>query len=162
MNSARRADIDTLRAISVVSVIIFHLDQTLFPNGYLGVDIFFVISGYVITKSILKGLNNNQFSFLNFYIKRIKRIFPVFLVVLLTTIIFAIFILLIADLNRFLESLISSLGLVSNFYFWITGGYFSTNDQLKPLLHIWSLSVEEQFYLFFPIFLYLLLNLKNN
>ena len=162
MNSARRADIDTLRAISVVSVIIFHLDQTLFPNGYLGVDIFFVISGYVITKSILKGLNNNQFSFLNFYIKRIKRIFPVFLVVLLTTFIFAIFILLIADLNRFLESLISSLGLVSNFYFWITGNILSTNDQLKPLLHIWSLSVEEQFYLFFPIFLYLLLNLKNN
>ena len=161
MNSARRADIDTLRAISVVSVIIFHLDQTLFPNGYLGVDIFFVISGYVITKSILKGLNNNQFSFLNFYIKRIKRIFPVFLVVLLTTFIFAIFILLIADLNRFLESLISSLGLVSNFYFWITGGYFSTNDQLKPLLHIWSLSVEEQFYLFFPIFLYLLFKLKK-
>ena len=74
MNSARRADIDTLRAISVISVIIFHLDQTLFPNGYLGVDLFFVISGYVITKSILKGLNNNQFSFLTFISKESKNI----------------------------------------------------------------------------------------
>ena len=133
-----------------------------FLNGYLGVDIFFVISGFVITKSIIKNIRNNKFSFLEFYFKRIKRILPVFLVVLLTTIIFASFIFLIADLKRFLESLISSLGFVSNFYFWITGGYFSTNDQLKPLLHIWSLSVEEQFYLFFPIFFYLLYKLKKN
>ena len=152
MKNARRADIDTLRAISVISVIFFHLDQSFFPNGYLGVDIFFVISGFVITKSIIKNIRNNKFSFLEFYFKRIKRILPVFLVVLLTTIIFASFIFLIADLKRFLESLISSLGFVSNFYFWITGGYFSTNDQLKPLLHIWSLSVEEQFYLFFQYF----------
>tara|TARA_B100000886_G_C20417186_1_gene489772 strand:- start:553 stop:2436 length:1884 start_codon:yes stop_codon:yes gene_type:complete len=158
---ARRADIDTLRAVSVISVIIFHLDQSFFPNGYLGVDIFFVISGYVITKSILKSLKRSQFTFLNFYIKRIKRIFPAFLIVLFTSFIFAIFILLKADLNRYLESLISSLGLVSNFYFWVTGGYFSTSDQLKPLLHIWSLSVEEQFYLFFPIFLYLVFKFKN-
>ena len=162
MKNARRADIDTLRAVSVISVIFFHLDQSFFPNGYLGVDIFFVISGFVITKSIIKNIRNNKFSFLEFYFKRIKRILPVFLVVLLTTIIFASFIFLIADLKRFLESLISSLGFVSNFYFWISGGYFSTNDQLKPLLHIWSLSVEEQFYLFFPIFFYLLYKLKKN
>ena len=162
MKSARRADIDTLRAVSVISVIFFHLDQSFFPNGYLGVDIFFVISGYVITKSIIRNFKNNKFSFLEFYFRRIKRILPVFLVVLFTTIIFASFVFLIADLKRFLESLISSLGFVSNFYFWITGGYFSTNDQLKPLLHIWSLSVEEQFYLFFPIFFYLLLKIKKN
>ena len=114
MKNARRADIDTLRAVSVISVIFFHLDQSFFPNGYLGVDIFFVISGFVITKSIIKNIRNNKFSFLEFYFKRIKRILPVFLVVLLTTIVFALFIFLIADLKRFLESLISSLGFVSN------------------------------------------------
>ena len=152
MTNARRADIDTLRAISVISVIIFHLEQSYFPNGYLGVDIFFVISGYVITKSIIKDFSKDKFNFLEFYYKRIKRILPVFLIVLSSTFLFSLFIFLIADLNRFLESLLSSLGFVSNFYFWITGGYFSTNDQLKPLLHIWSLSVEEQFYLFFLFF----------
>ena len=162
MTNARRADIDTLRAISVISVIIFHLEQSYFPNGYLGVDIFFVISGYVITKSIIKDFSKNKFNFLEFYYKRIKRILPVFLIVLSSTFLFSLYIYLIADLNRFLESLLSSLGFVSNFYFWITGGYFSTNDQLKPLLHIWSLSVEEQFYLFFPFFLYLLFKIKRN
>ena len=161
MTNARRADIDTLRAISVISVIIFHLEQSYFPNGYLGVDIFFVISGYVITKSIIKDFSKDKFNFLEFYYKRIKRILPVFLIVLSSTFLFSLFIFLIADLNRFLESLLSSLGFVSNFYFWITGGYFSTNDQLKPLLHIWSLSVEEQFYLFFPFFLYLIFKIKK-
>ena len=161
MTKARRADIDTLRAISVISVIIFHLEQSYFPNGYLGVDIFFVISGYVITKSIIKDFSKEKFNFLEFYYKRIKRILPVFLIVLSSTFLFSLYIYLIADLNRFLESLLSSLGFVSNFYFWITGGYFSTNDQLKPLLHIWSLSVEEQIYLFFPFFIYLLFKIKK-
>ena len=152
----RRSDIDTLRGISVISVIIFHIDSLIFPNGYLGVDLFFVISGYVITKSILKSLKNKTFSFSRFYLKRARRILPALLFVLLISLIVAIIILLTADLKRFSESLISSLGFVSNFYFWLTGGYFSTNDQLKPLLHLWSLSVEEQFYLFFPIFFYFL------
>ena len=158
----RRFDIDTLRGISVISVIIFHIDSLIFPNGYLGVDLFFVISGYVITKSILKSLKNKTFSFSRFYLKRARRILPALLFVLLISLIVAIIILLTADLKRFSESLISSLGFVSNFYFWLTGGYFSTNDQLKPLLHLWSLSVEEQFYLFFPIFFYFLYKLFNN
>ena len=161
MNSIRRTDIDTLRAVSVISVIIYHINNTIFPNGYLGVDLFFVISGYVITKSIFKNIKNNNFSFYRFYLRRAKRILPVLLVVLIATLIFSYIILLTADFKRFTESLISSLGFVSNFYFWITGGYFSTNDHLKPLLHLWSLSVEEQFYLFFPVFIYVVYKFFN-
>ena len=156
MNKSRRVDIDFLRGIAVISVIIFHLDPGFFPRGYLGVDLFFVISGYLITKSILKSYQSNSFKFSEFYLRRIKRILPVLLVVLFISSFFALIILLTSDLKRFTESLISSLGFVSNFYFWITGGYFATNNQLKPLLHLWSLSVEEQFYLFYPIFLYII------
>ena len=151
----RRTDIDTLRAIAVTAVIIFHLDPHFFPNGYLGVDLFFVISGYLITQSILKSYKSNSFSFAQFYFNRIKRILPVLLVVLFFCFFFGIFFLLTSDLKKFAESLISSLGFISNFYFWLTGGYFSTNNQLKPLLHLWSLSVEEQFYIFYPVYLYL-------
>ena len=136
MNKSRRVDIDFLRGVAVISVIIFHLDPAFFPRGYLGVDLFFVISGYLITKSILKSYRSNSFKFSQFYLRRIKRILPVLLVVLFVSTFFALIILLTSDLKRFTESLISSLGFVSNFYFWITGGYFSTNDQLKPLLHI--------------------------
>jgi len=154
MIKTRRTDIDTLRGISVISVIIFHINNSFFPYGYLGVDLFFVISGYVISKSIASSFKNRNFSFYKFYLKRIRRILPALLFVLLISLILATIILLTADLKRFSESLIASLGFVSNFYFWLTGGYFSTNDQLKPILHLWSLSVEEQFYLFFPIFLF--------
>ena len=156
MNKSRRIDIDVLRAISVVSVIIFHLDKNLFPLGYLGVDIFFVISGYLITKIIIKDLENKKFSFKNFYLRRIRRILPAFLVVLFATILFAFFILLTSDFKVFIESMLASLGFFPNIYFWITGGYFGTNDELKPLLHLWSLGVEEQFYLFFPIIFFLI------
>ncbi len=153
---SRRSDIDTLRAVSVLSVIVFHIDNLIFPKGYLGVDIFFVISGYVITISIVNNFKKDSFSFSKFYLKRARRILPNLLFIILITTILASVILLTADLKRFSESLVSALAFVSNFYFWLTGGYFSTNDQLKPLLHLWSLSVEEQFYLFFPIFLFLL------
>ncbi len=162
MSEARRTDIDTLRGISVISVLIYHIDSAIFPNGYLGVDLFFVISGYVITRSIIKELKNGNFNFFDFYSKRARRILPALLFVLLISLIFAGFFFLTADLKRFVESLISSLGFVSNFYFWITGGYFSSNDQLKPLLHLWSLSVEEQFYIFFPIFLFLIYRIFKN
>ena len=161
MIKTRRTDIDTLRGISVISVVIFHINNSLFPNGYLGVDLFFVISGYVIAKSIISNLKNGNFSFYKFYLKRIRRILPALLIVLSTSLIIAVIILLTADLKRFTESLIASLGFASNFYFWLTGGYFSTNDQLKPILHLWSLSVEEQFYFFFPIFLFFLYKFFN-
>tara|TARA_B110000261_G_C12958295_1_gene307360 strand:- start:20 stop:592 length:573 start_codon:yes stop_codon:yes gene_type:complete len=153
MEKLRRNEIDFLRAISVIAVIIFHLNKEFFPLGYLGVDLFFVISGYLITRNILKDYKDKKFSFKIFYLKRIRRILPALLVVLLVTTIASTFILLVADINKFSESMLASLGFVANFYFWITGGYFSTSDELKPLLHLWSLSVEEQFYLFFPLFL---------
>ena len=154
MNKVRRSDIDTLRGVSVISVVIYHFNNLIFPNGYVGVDLFFVISGFVITKSILGKIEKKKFSFIDFYIKRARRILPAFLLVLLITLIASSFVLLTADLKRYTESLITSLSFVSNFYFWLTGGYFSTNDQLKPLLHLWSLSVEEQFYLIFPLLVF--------
>jgi len=162
MEKIRRNEIDFLRAVSVVSVIIFHLNKEIFPLGYLGVDLFFIISGYLITRNILNNYKDNKFSFRAFYLKRIRRILPALLAVLLFTFIASTFILLVADINRFSESMLTSLGFVSNFYFWITGGYFSTSDELKPLLHLWSLSVEEQFYLFFPLFLIIILKTFKN
>ena len=162
MNKTRRVDIDSLRGLSVISVIIFHLDHAYFPNGYLGVDLFFVISGYVITKSIIKKYYEGNFKFTDFYIKRIRRILPVLLVVLISSFLVGLYLLLLSDLKKFSESLLTSLGFIWNFYFWITGGYFSTNDQLKPLLHLWSLSVEEQYYILFPIFLFLIYRFFKN
>ena len=157
MNDSRRVDIDVLRAISVISVIIFHFDKNFFPLGYLGVDIFFVISGYLISKIIIHECEDNKFTFKNFYLRRARRILPALMVVLIVTLLFAFFILLTADLKIFAESLLTSLGFFPNIYFWITGGYFGTNDELKPLLHLWSLGVEEQFYLFFPIVFFFVL-----
>ena len=107
MIKTRRTDIDTLRGISVISVVIFHINNSLFPNGYLGVDLFFVISGYVIAKSIISNLKNGNFSFYKFYLKRIRRILPALLIVLSTSLIIAVIILLTADLKRFTESLIA-------------------------------------------------------
>ena len=159
MNKLRRIDIDVLRAISVISVIIFHLDYNFFPLGYLGVDIFFVISGYLISKIIIKEIENKTFNFKSFYLRRIKRILPALLVVLFTTLFATSIILLTADFRAFNESLLASLGFFPNIYFWITGGYFGTDDALKPLLHLWSLGVEEQFYFFFPVVFFFILKI---
>ncbi|MDA9091670.1 acyltransferase [Pelagibacteraceae bacterium] len=160
MQDSRRKDIDVLRAFAVLPVIIFHFNQSLFPLGYLGVDIFFVISGYLITQLILKDFSKNSFSFTNFYTRRIKRILPNFLLVITFTLFFALIIFLISDVRALAKSVLSSLFFIPNFFFWITGGYFGQNDELKPLLHLWSLGIEGQFYLFCPILLYFFYKIK--
>lgn len=152
-----RKDIDALRALAVLAVIGFHFFPSYFRLGFLGVDLFFVISGYLITKMLQDQLLKNRFSYVAFYIKRIKRIFPAMLIMMIATSIVAICLLIAPDLIRYSKSQLATLGFIANIYFWRTGGYFSTTDELKPLLHMWSLGVEEQFYLFFPLVLALVM-----
>jgi len=151
-----RREIDGLRALAVSAVVLYHFWPSVFKFGYLGVDIFFVISGFLITLYIYERLSIGKFNFKTFYQRRIIRILPVTLFVLFVTSILASLILIATDHDRYLKSLIGALTLTSNIYFWRDGGYFGQSDYLKPLLHIWSLSVEEQFYLFFPIFFFII------
>lgn len=149
-----RAEIDGLRAIALIFVVLYHFFPKLLPSGYLAVDIFFVISGYLITKHILKAKSNDVVLTLkHFYTRRIKRLFPALFVFLSISAFVLLFILLNSDYTKFISSLIAAKTFWANIFFWRDGGYFGGNDQLKPLLHTWSLSVEEQFYLLYPIFI---------
>jgi peptidoglycan/LPS O-acetylase OafA/YrhL len=158
-----RKDIDGLRAISVLMVVFYHLDSTIFRSGYVGVDIFFVISGFLITSHILNETNKQQFSFNTFYLKRIRRILPAFITVLLATSIVAYFIFLPGDLRNYAHQALSSAIFVSNIDFWknLTAGYFHTDSNNIPLLHTWSLGVEEQYYLIWPILIWLIYKISN-
>lgn len=155
-----RPEIDGLRAIAVVPVILFHAGFKLFSGGFVGVDVFFVISGFLITGIILSEIENGKFSIVNFYERRAKRILPVLFLVMLTCIPFAWTMLFPHDLISFSKSLISTSVFLSNILFWSERGYFGSATELKPLIHTWSLSIEEQYYLFFPLLL-LLLSKKN-
>lgn len=148
-----RADIDGLRAIAVLPVVFFHGGFDLFSGGFVGVDIFFVISGFLITSIILNDLEKGQFSIQNFYERRIRRIFPALYTVCFATLILSSILFLPSELESFGKSLVSTLLFVSNILFWSETGYFDASADLKPLLHTWSLAVEEQFYVFFPILL---------
>lgn len=145
-----RPDIDGLRAIAVLSVVFYHAGLG-FPGGYVGVDVFFVISGYLITSLILKDLERGSFSMVNFWERRIRRIFPALAVMVAATMLAGWFLLLPEDLAKLGASVIAQSLMVSNFYFWRTTNYFGGANEEKPLLHTWSLAVEEQFYLVFPI-----------
>jgi peptidoglycan/LPS O-acetylase OafA/YrhL len=145
--------IDGLRAIAVIPVVLFHAGFDLFKGGFVGVDIFFVISGYLITSLIISQLQNNKFSLVEFYIRRARRILPILFFITLITIPFAIILMLPEDLKVYSSSVFSVITFVSNFFFWKNTGYFGPSSETQPLLHIWSLGVEEQFYLFFPLFL---------
>ena len=161
-NIKYRKDIDGLRALAVVSVVLFHLDISWVKSGFLGVDIFFVISGYLITTIIIRDFKENTFSLKNFYLRRIRRILPALITVLLMSTIFAWLILLPQDLINYSKSLVSALASVSNLYFFkvLNFGYFSTDATVIPLLHTWSLGIEEQFYMFWPLILMLVFNVS--
>jgi peptidoglycan/LPS O-acetylase OafA/YrhL len=151
-----RPEIDGLRALAVMPVILFHAGFSAFKGGYVGVDIFFVISGYLITSIILADLAQGRFSLLGFYERRARRILPALFFVTFACIPVAWWLLLPADLQNFAQSLVAVATFSSNILFWLESGYFDTAAELKPLLHTWSLAVEEQYYLLFPLLLMLL------
>lgn len=148
-----RRDIDGLRAIAVISVIIFHLKEHLLPGGFVGVDIFFVISGYLISNQIFVAVAANRFSILDFYRRRVKRIAPAMFVVLVVTLLISQSILRPQDAERVAESALFSLMSLANVYFWAyqDTSYFAASSSELPLLHLWSLGVEEQFYVVWPL-----------
>lgn len=148
-----RAEIDGLRALAVVPVILFHAGAAGFSGGYVGVDIFFVISGYLITTILLNELEQDRFSLIGFYERRARRILPALFLVMLACLPFAWFMMHPSELVDFSQSLLATTGFSSNILFWLESGYFDTEAELKPLLHTWSLAVEEQFYIFFPLML---------
>jgi len=148
-----RKEIDGLRALAVIPVILFHAGFTTFSGGFVGVDVFFVISGFLITSIILKEIEAGTFSILNFYERRARRILPALFLVMLVCLPFAWFWLLPDDIRGFSKSVVKVTEFISNIYFYKQTGYFDTANELKPLLHTWSLAVEEQYYLFFPLLL---------
>lgn len=150
-----RAEIDGLRALAVVPVILFHAGFELFSGGFVGVDVFFVISGYLITTILIEDIENKRFSIVNFYERRARRILPVLFFVMLVCIPFAWMWMLPSQMKDFSQSLVAVSLFASNILFWRESGYFDAAAEEKPLLHTWSLAVEEQYYVLFPIFLIL-------
>ena len=159
---AYRPDIDGLRAVAVLSVVGFHGVPSAVPGGFTGVDIFFVISGFLISSIIFGGLQNNAFSFAMFYVRRMRRIFPALIVVLFAS--FAIgWVYLFADEYRQLgKHIAAGAGFISNFVLLNEAGYFDNAAETKPLLHLWSLGVEEQFYIAWPVLIWLVWRLRLN
>ncbi|MRI34319.1 hypothetical protein EOPP23_15120 [Endozoicomonas sp. OPT23] len=150
-----RAEIDGLRALAVVPVILFHAGFELFRGGFVGVDVFFVISGYLITTILIEDIENERFSIVNFYERRARRILPALFLVMLVCIPFAWMWMLPTQMKDFSQSLVAVSLFASNILFWRESGYFNAAAEEKPLLHTWSLAVEEQYYVLFPIFLIL-------
>lgn len=151
-----RNEIDGLRAIAVVSVIFYHAGfHTVFAGGYVGVDVFFVISGYLITSVIETECDSKTFSLGNFYERRCRRILPALFLIVFISSPFAYYWMLPERLIEFGQTLLSMIFLSSNFFFWWKDdGYFARLTEFNPLVHTWSLAVEEQFYFVFPIFCY--------
>lgn len=156
-----RADIDGLRAIAVLAVIVFHLNPNILPGGFVGVDIFFVISGYLITSIIYNDIKSKTFSYKDFYNRRIKRILPIFFVVLFATIIASALVMMPEDFKFMMRSAFSTIIFSSNIFFSTNVNYFAQDVKEYPLLHTWSLSTEEQYYFIFPIIIFLLAKLSG-
>jgi peptidoglycan/LPS O-acetylase OafA/YrhL len=150
-SSSYRPDIDGLRAVAILAVVIFHAFPGSLPGGFAGVDIFFVISGFLISRIIFKGMQQGNFSFSLFYAHRIKRILPALILVLAASYSFGWFTLFPDEFKQLSKHIAASLGFVQNFFLWRETGYFNTATELKPLMHLWSLAIEEQFYLVYPL-----------
>ena len=148
-----RPEIDGLRAVAVISVLLFHTFPQILPGGFVGVDIFFVISGYLITQIIFQELQHHHFKLWNFYQRRIRRIFPALLMVFFTCTILGWMILTPAEYELYGTHMLAGAGFVPNIIFWREAGYFDKEAITKPLLHLWSLGVEEQFYFVWPLLL---------
>ncbi|NKG35997.1 acyltransferase family protein [Acinetobacter junii] len=159
MNSNFRYDINGLRAYAVALVVLFHFGVAGFTGGFIGVDVFFVISGFLMTKIILTSLERNTFHFLEFYISRANRIIPALVALIITINIIAWFTLLPNEYKNFAKHAIESLKFTSNIQYFNESGYFDTISHQKILLHTWSLSIEWQFYIILPLFLYLVLKI---
>jgi peptidoglycan/LPS O-acetylase OafA/YrhL len=151
----RRAEIDGLRAIAVLPVILFHAGSPIFCGGFVGVDIFFVISGFLITSIIAFEIDEERFSFRHFYERRARRILPALFFVVFCCIPFAWLWMFPKQLTEFSRSVAALVLFISNLFFWKQNGYFHDASNIEPLLHTWSIAVEEQYYLLFPPFLFL-------
>ena len=156
-----RPDIDGLRTVAVVPVLLFHAGLGL-SGGFTGVDVFFVISGYLITTLLLGEMDERRFSLLGFYERRARRILPALFTVLIATTVAALLLMTPTDLVSYAKSAASTAGFLANIWFYTQEGYFTEAAELKPLLHTWSLGVEEQYYLLFPPLLWLVLLLGRN
>jgi peptidoglycan/LPS O-acetylase OafA/YrhL len=162
LHPSYRPDIDGLRAIAVLLVLFHHAFPLMLPSGFIGVDLFFVISGFLITTIIFQNLENGKFSFLDFYVRRINRIFPALILVLAACLVYGWFSLLPADYKQLGKHTVAGATFLSNFAFWYESGYFDGDSKLKPLLHLWSLGVEEQYYIFWPLIAWLAWKRKVN
>jgi peptidoglycan/LPS O-acetylase OafA/YrhL len=160
--STYRPEIDGLRAIAVLAVVMFHAFPSILKGGFIGVDVFFVISGYLISKNITAELASNTFSLSDFYHRRVKRIFPALALVLGTSLAFGWFALLASEYKQLGSHTAAGAGFVSNLVLWRESGYFDNASETKPLLHLWSLGIEEQFYIFWPLLLLIIWKLRFN
>jgi peptidoglycan/LPS O-acetylase OafA/YrhL len=150
-----RPDIDGLRAIAILAVVFYHAFPTILTGGFIGVDVFFVISGFLISENIFSSLDRGQFSFLAFYGRRIRRIFPALFLVLLFCLAYGFIVLLPTELAQLGKDTAGGSSFISNLLLWNEAGYFDRSAVSKPLLHLWSLGVEEQFYIFWPVALWI-------
>jgi peptidoglycan/LPS O-acetylase OafA/YrhL len=161
MHLPYRSDIDGLRAFAVTSVLIFHAFPSLIPGGFVGVDVFFVISGFLISGIIFKELEAGCFSFADFYARRVKRIFPALIMMLTASYAFGWFFLFNDDFRRLGSHIFRASLFLSNFILWREAGYFDNAAETKPLLHLWSLGIEEQFYIVWPVILWVFWRFKT-
>ena len=158
---AYRPDIDGLRAFAVIAVVFYHAFPNLLPGGFIGVDVFFVISGFLISSIIFSELDTQSFKFSSFYARRIKRIFPALIVILLVSFVAGWFLLFENELKQLSDHVSRAALFLSNFILWYETGYFDNAAETKPLLHLWSLGIEEQFYIVWPLVAWFLWRLKD-